>query len=212
MPAPLERAVSLLFLSNGGKGQSSTLTFSLRSSGSFAGLHVAGDVIDDHAGDVLTGGFLDAFQAGGAVHLHHDGAILGAQEVDSRHAKSHDAGRVDGGGTFLCGQFFQSSAPTTMKVGAKFALGTLSLHGGDDLVSNHQTTDVSSASFFDELLHEDVRVQATEGFDDGFSGLGGLREYDSDSLGAFQELDDERGAAANFDEAVSLPWCRGQRR
>ena len=48
--------------------------------------------LDDTAGDVHTRGSLDALQARRAVHLQHQGPVLGPDEVDAAHVEAHGPG------------------------------------------------------------------------------------------------------------------------
>jgi len=90
-----------------------------------------------------------------------------------------------------------------MQVGAEFPFLGRAAHCGHTLVPDDQTTDVRPSCLLDELLDEDVGIQSAEGFDDRFRRLRGFREDHADSLGPFQKLNDEGGAATKIDEMLS---------
>src|SRR5690606_40452138 len=46
-----------------------------------------------------------------------------------------------------------------MQVGAELAFLGGALHGGDDLVADHEAADVGAAGFLDEFLHQEVRSE-----------------------------------------------------
>ena len=51
-----------------------------------------------------------------------------------------------------------------------------------------------------------------EGLDDAFRRLGGLAEDDADALGSFQQLDDHRRAAGDFQQFIGIGCAVGEDR
>ena len=113
---------------------------------------------------------------------------------------------------FLGGDLDQLGGAAAVEVGAELALLALALHGGDDLVADHEAADVGAAGLLDELLHQDVGVEPAEGLDDRLGGLRGLGQHHADALGALEQLDDQRSAAADLDQVARWPSGRGRSR
>ena len=87
-----------------------------------------------------------------------------------------------------------------VQVGAELAGRALPLHRGDHLAADHDAADVRALGFLDEFLHQDVGVQPLEGLDHRLGRVRRLRQHHADALGAFQQLDHQRRAAAHLDQ------------
>ena len=166
--------------------------------------------VDDHAGDVLAGGLLDAFQAGRGIHLHDHRPVIGAQDVDAGHIETHGGGGAHRCRTFLRGDPDQFGGAAAVQVGAELALLGAAHHGGNHLFANDETADVGAAGLLDELLHQDVGLEAHERLDHAFGRLLGLRQHHADALGAFQQLDHDRRAADHLDQILDIVRRMGE--
>ena len=83
-----------------------------------------------------------------------------------------------------------------MDIRAKLLALRNATDGGDNAVSDDEGAHVLAFAFRDEFLEKDLLLAALECLDDGFRDLNFIREDDTDSLRAFEELDDD-GCAAN---------------
>src|SRR6516165_353915 len=99
-----------------------------------------------------------------------------------------------------------------MQVRAEFAGGTLPLHRGHNSVADHQRADIGRVGLLDELLHQDVDVNALKGLDHRLRRFRRLAEQHADALGAFQQLYDDRRAADKIDDILGLAWVVGEGR
>jgi hypothetical protein len=126
--------------------------------------------------------------------------MVGAQEVDAGHVEADDLGGAHGGRALQRRDLYHRGAAAAVEVRTELAFAPLAFHRRHHAVADDQASDVGAACLFDELLGEDVGVEAAEGLDDRLGGLGGLGQDDPDPLGALDQLDDHRRAAADVDE------------
>lgn len=157
-------------------------------------------VLDDHPGDVLAGGDLDALQPWRRVYLHHQRPVVGAQDIHTRHAQPHHLGRPDGGDALFWGDFYQAGDATPVQVGAELARFGLTLHRGNYFVAYHEASDICATGLLDVLLHHDVLLEAHERFDHRLGRLGRFAQHHANALGAFQYLDHQRGTVDHLDQ------------
>ncbi len=130
--------------------------------------------------------------------------MVGAQDIDARDAQAHDLGRTDGGHAFFRGDLDQAGGAAAVQVGAELAGLGLTLHGGDHLFTHHEAADIRAARFLDVFLHHDVLLEAHEGLDHRFGGGGGFAHDHTDTLGAFEYLDHQRGAVDHLDQVGDI--------
>jgi F-type H+-transporting ATPase subunit beta len=95
----------------------------------------------------------------------------------------------------VSGEFDHLGFAASVQVAAKFLPLRDAPHGCDDLISNHDGTDVPALAFRDELLNQHVLLGALQRLDDGFCNLDAVGEDDAHALRPFQKLDDDRCAA-----------------
>ena len=91
-----------------------------------------------------------------------------------------------------------------MQVRAEFALLALAFHRRHDLVTDDEAADICATGFLDELLGEDVGLQAHEGLDHTFCGFVGLCQHHADTLGALEQLDDQGRPPDHVDEVADV--------
>ena len=94
------------------------------------------------------------------------------------------------------------AAPAAVEVRAELAFFTLAFHGGDDFVTDDEAADIGTTRFLDEFLSHDIGIETAKGFDDRLCGGLGFCEHDADALSALKQLDDNRCAAAEFDQVA----------
>src|SRR5690606_20355676 len=162
------------------------------------------DELDDLAGHVDAGGGFHALQTGRGIDLHDHRAVVAAQQVHAGPVQAHRLGRTHGGGALFVRALDRLGAAAAMQVGAELAFGPGALHGGDHLLAHHQRADIGAAGFLDELLHQDVDLGAAEGLDHRLRRAPRFAKHHADALGAFEQLDDHRRAAAELDQLVGV--------
>src|SRR5262245_19324020 len=79
------------------------------------------DPLDDPGGHVAAGGGLDALEPRRAVHLQHERAVPGSDEVDTAHVETHGPGSAHRHGPFLGGQPDLLGRAAPVEVGAELA-------------------------------------------------------------------------------------------
>ena len=165
---------------------------------------LAGDVVDDRAGDVELGGHLDALQPGRRVDLHHQRPVFAFEHVDAGHAESHDLRRAHGRALVDGVEFDRLDRSTAVHIRAELVTRSRPSHRGDDAVAHDEGADVTAAALGDELLNEHVLLRGVQRLDDGLGDLHLRREDHADALGAFEQLDHHGRTADPLDRGTHV--------
>ena len=99
-----------------------------------------------------------------------------------------------------------------MEVGPELALGGRALDGGHHLAADHEAAQIRAAGLLDELLHQQVGVEALEGIDDALGRLLGFGQHHALALGPLQQLHDQGGAAHHADQIHGVERGIGEAR
>ena len=91
-----------------------------------------------------------------------------------------------------------------MNVGAEITNRCSSLDRGDHLASDHEAAQVLAASFFDELLHQQVGVETLHGIDHAFRRLLRLRQHNAPALSALQQFENQWCTADHLDQVLGV--------
>src|SRR5215207_7289702 len=89
-----------------------------------------------------------------------------------------------------------------MQVRAELALGTRSLHGGHRFAADNEHPDILAGGFLHILLDENGDLRAVKRLDHRLRRFVLLAQNDTDALRAFEQLDDHRRAADEFDDFI----------
>src|SRR3569832_2072035 len=167
-------------------------------------LCVVFDEGDDHARHVFAARRLDAFQARRGIHLHLQGSALRTQYVHARHVQAYHFCGAHGGCAFLGREFDEARGAAAEEIGAEVAVLGLALHRRHHFYADVDTAEGVSARLLDEFLHEDIRTEIPEGFDQAFRRLRGFGEHHADALRALDELDHYWGATHHVEHLAGI--------
>src|SRR5207342_984686 len=142
------------------------------------GRQMGRDVLDDRPGDVHSGGALDALEAWRGVHLKYQRTGARSQQIDTGDLQSHDLGGAQGGPFLSRRETNPAGLATPVQVGAELPGLGLAVHRRDHAFAYYEATDVGTGRFADEFLHEEIRIEAAEGFDDAARRRQALGEHD----------------------------------
>ena len=125
--------------------------------------------------------------------------MVGDQHIDAGYSEAHNLSCSNGGlgEVFVQLDGFGLTAP--MNVAAKIVRSSRALNSCDNSIAHHKGPDILAVTFGDVPLDDDVSTRALKRFDDGFRRVCIASQNYADSLGAFSQLDHNRGSADSFD-------------
>ena len=143
----------------------------------------------------------DAFEAGRGIHLHHDRAVVRAEQIDAGDVESHGLGGARWRRCVPAGVIFTFSAePPRWRFERNSPLAAWRFIEATTLPpTTTQRMSAPSAS----LMNSWTRMFALRSLKASMTDSAALavsREHHADALGAFEQFDHERRAAAHLDE------------
>ena len=120
------------------------------------------DVVNDRTGDVELGAMLDAFQAGGGIHLHDLWTIGTLKHINTCHSESQNLGCTNRRFAISFIENYRFRDTTPMDVTTKLLPLCDTSHGAHDLVADDERSNVAPLAFGDELLNQDALLLALQ--------------------------------------------------
>ena len=174
---------------------------------------MASSQLADHlAGQIQAGGGLDPLESRAGVDLQQQGAAAGAQDVDAGHIEAQGLAGLDGHLLLRPIQLHRPGRSPLVQVGPEFALGGPAFDRGHHLAADHEAAQIRAAGLLDELLHQQVGIEALEGIDDALGRLLGFGQHDPLALDPLQQLHDQGGAPHHADQIDGVERGIGEAR
>jgi hypothetical protein len=138
--------------------------------------------------------------------------VIGTQDIHAGDVQAHDPRGPHGSGPLFRRDLDQFRRSATMQVRAKLSLLRLAHHRCHHFFADDEAADVGAACFLDELLHQEVRIQAAECLDHAFGRLARFREYHAFSLRALEQLQYDGCATDQVQQVVGVVGRIGKAR
>ena len=162
-------------------------------------INLGSDVVDDGTGDVQLRATFDTLQPRRRIDFHYLRTMVGFQQIYTGNTQTHD---LCGANSRFAIRFVQDDSfgrTTAMGIATEILALSDPAHGSDNAVADHESANITTATFGDKFLHQHVLFRALQSLNDGFGRLYGLGQNHADALGAFKQFDDDRYATDTLD-------------